>query len=415
MFLPFFIQLKAAKLPVTLREYLTMLEALDADLVTYDVEGFYYLSRSALVKDERHLDRFDRVFARILQGRGGGFRRGRGRRHPRPARGLAAQARREAPERRGKAARRSAGRLRQADGDAARAAGEAGKAPSGRLEDGSAPPAPRPSAPMATTPRACASARTKAATGARSRSGTSASSAISTTASSSAPATSRWRCKRLRRWVREGAAEELDLPGTIRATAEHGWLDVKTRPERRNAVKVLLFLDVGGSMDDHVKIVEELFSAARSRVQASGALLFPQLPLRGRVAGQPPRATAQMPDGGGAAHLSVRTTRCIFVGDAAMSPCEIVQPGGSVEHWNAEPGEVWLQARAGALQAQHLAQPSCRAGLALHAVHADDPADHGRAHVCAHAWRPRRGHEGTLTLICSGPSRRPPAFPSSGG
>ena len=94
--------------------------------------------------------------------------------------------------------------------------------------------------------------------------------------------------KRLRRWAREGAAEELDLDGTIRATAEHGYLDVKTRPERHNAVKVLLFLDVGGSMDPHIKVVEELFSAARSEFKHLEYYYFPQLPLRRRLARQSP-------------------------------------------------------------------------------------------------------------------------------
>ena len=93
--------------------------------------------------------------------------------------------------------------------------------------------------------------------------------------------------KRLRRWVREGADEELDLPGTIHSTAEHGYLDVKTRPERRNAVKLLMFFDVGGSMDDHIRIVEELFSAARAEFRQLEYLLLPQLPVRRRVEGQP--------------------------------------------------------------------------------------------------------------------------------
>ena len=94
--------------------------------------------------------------------------------------------------------------------------------------------------------------------------------------------------RRLRRFARTGAPEEFDLDGTIHETAHKGYLDVQLRPERRNAVKVLLFLDVGGSMDWHVEIAEELFSAARARVQALRALLLPQLPLRARVEGEPP-------------------------------------------------------------------------------------------------------------------------------
>ena len=147
--------------------------------------------------------------------------------------------------------------------------------------------------------------------------------------------------KRLRRWARDGADEELDLDGTIRATAEHGYLDVKTRPERRNAVKVLLFLDVGGSMDPHIKVVEELFSAARSEFKHHGILLFPQLPLRRRLARQPPPLGRADPTWKCCAPMA-RITNASFVGDASMSPYEIAYPGGANEHWNAESGQVWL-------------------------------------------------------------------------
>ena len=148
--------------------------------------------------------------------------------------------------------------------------------------------------------------------------------------------------KRLRRWVREGAHEELDLNGTIRATAEHGYLDVKTRPERHNAVKVLLFLDVGGSMDDHVRIVEELFSAARTELKHLEYFYFHNCLYEGvwkdnrRRHGQ---QTATMD----VLHKYGPDYKVILVGDAAMSPWEIVQPGGSVEHWNDEAGEIWLR------------------------------------------------------------------------
>ena len=148
--------------------------------------------------------------------------------------------------------------------------------------------------------------------------------------------------KRLRRWVRQGAAEELDLPGTIRATAEHGWLDVQTRPERRNAVKVLLFLDVGGSMDDHVRVVEELFSAARTELKYLEYFYFHNCLYEGVWKDNRRRHAGTVPT------MDVINTygpdcKAIFVGDAAMSPWEIVQPGGSVEHWNAEAGEAWLR------------------------------------------------------------------------
>jgi hypothetical protein len=148
--------------------------------------------------------------------------------------------------------------------------------------------------------------------------------------------------RRLRRWARDGAAEELDLDGTIRATADHGWLDVQLRPERRNAVKVLLFLDVGGSMDPHVKVVEELFSAARSEFRHLKSYYFHNCLYEGVWTDNRRRWAAQTPT---AELLRTYGTdwRCIFVGDASMSPHEILQPGGANEHWNAEPGKVWLE------------------------------------------------------------------------
>jgi uncharacterized protein with von Willebrand factor type A (vWA) domain len=158
--------------------------------------------------------------------------------------------------------------------------------------------------------------------------------------------------KRLRNWARQGAADELDLNGTIRATAEHGYLDVKMRPERHNAVKVLLFLDVGGSMDPHIKVVEELFSAARTEFKHLEYFYFHNCLYEGVWRDNRRRWDAQTPT-----EEILRTYgsdyKCIFVGDASMSPYEIAYPGGANEHWNAEAGQVWLQ-RAREQWPQHL-------------------------------------------------------------
>ena len=147
--------------------------------------------------------------------------------------------------------------------------------------------------------------------------------------------------KRLRRWARDGASEELDLNGTIRATAENGYLDVKTRPERRNAVKVLLFLDVGGSMDPHIKVVEELFSAAKSEFKHMEHFYFHNCLYEGVWRDNRRRWNAQI----STAEI-LRTYgkdyKCIFVGDASMSPYEIAYVGGANEHYNPESGETWL-------------------------------------------------------------------------
>jgi uncharacterized protein with von Willebrand factor type A (vWA) domain len=148
--------------------------------------------------------------------------------------------------------------------------------------------------------------------------------------------------KRLRQWARTGAHEELDLDGTIRATAEQGLLDVKTRPERHNAVKVLLFLDVGGSMDDHVQVVEELFSAARAEFKHLEHFYFHNCLYEGVWRDNRRRWQEQMPTWE-VLHTYGGDYKCIFVGDASMSPYEILYPGGANEHWNAEAGETWLR------------------------------------------------------------------------
>ena len=148
--------------------------------------------------------------------------------------------------------------------------------------------------------------------------------------------------RRLRKFARQGAADELDLDGTIDATARNaGWLDLKLRPERRNAVKVLLLLDVGGSMDPHIKVVEELFSAARSEFKHMEYFYFHNCLYEGVWRDNRRRWDAQTPT-----HEILRTYgpdyRAIFVGDASMSPYEIAYPGGANEHWNPEAGSVWL-------------------------------------------------------------------------
>ena len=148
--------------------------------------------------------------------------------------------------------------------------------------------------------------------------------------------------RRLRRFAREGAADELDLDGTIRSTADKGYIDVQLRPERRNAVKVLLFLDVGGSMDWHVEAAEQLFSAARSQFKRLDHFYFHNCLYESVWKNNRRRNTERVPT------LDLinsyrRDYRVVFVGDASMSPHEIMAPGGSVEHFNPEPGRVWLE------------------------------------------------------------------------
>ena len=148
--------------------------------------------------------------------------------------------------------------------------------------------------------------------------------------------------RRLRKFARTGARDELDLPGTVRSTANNaGWLDLQLQAERHNAVKVLLLLDIGGSMDDHVRICAELFSAAKTEFKHLEQFYFHNCLYESVWKDNRRRDANRMPT----AEL-LRTYgadyRVVIVGDASMSPYEIIQPGGSVEHWNAESGEAWL-------------------------------------------------------------------------
>ena len=340
MFVPFFLSLKKAGVPVTLREYLTLLDGVEAGLSNHDVEAFYFLSRATLVKDERHLDRFDKVFGEVFKGvEAVGGEKGVDVAEL-PEEWLRKLAEKHLSDEE-KALVESLGgwdklmeTLRQRLEEqhkrhqgGSKMIGTAGTSPFGAY--GYNPEGVR----------------------------------IGQNESRHRRAVKVWdkrefrnlddtvelgtrnikvALKRLRRWVREGAAEELDLDGTIRATAEHGYLDVKTRPERHNAVKVLLFLDIGGSMDDHVRVVEELFSAARSELKNLEHFYFHNCLYEGVWKDNRRRHAERIPTLD-LIHTYGPDYKVVFVGDASMSPWEIIQPGGSVEHWNDEAGETWLR------------------------------------------------------------------------
>jgi hypothetical protein len=340
MFLRFFENLRSAGVPVSLREFLGFLEALKVGLSTYDIDAFYYLGRTIMVKDERNIDKFDRAFAATFDGLNDisaqdvldavdipeEWLRKLAEKHLSPEE----MAEIEALGGFDKLMETLKERLKDQEGrhqGGNKWIGTAGTSPFGAY--GYNPEGVR----------------------------------IGQKESRHQRATKVWdkrefrnlddsvelgtrnikvALKRLRRWAREGAAEELDMSGTIRATAENGYLDVKTRPERHNAVKVLLFLDVGGSMDPHVKLVEELFSAARTEFKHLEYYYFHNCLYEGVWRDNNRRWNAQTP-----MHEVMRTYgpdyKCIFVGDASMSPYEIAYPGGANEHWNAEAGQVWLE------------------------------------------------------------------------
>lgn len=339
MFLTLFCNMRDARLPVSLREYLMLLDAMKASLVLYDIDGFYYLARSALIKDERNLDRFDQVFAHTFKGLENVSLADVVERMDLPAEWLRKNLEKTLTEAE-KAEIEALGgferlmetlreRLKEQQGrhqGGSKWIGTGGTSPFGAY--GYNPEGVRIGQEESRHQRAVK------VWDKREFKNLDDSVELGTRNIKVA-------LKRLRNWARDGAEEELDLNGTIRATAEHGYLDVVTRPERRNAVKVLLFLDVGGSMDPHIKVVEELFSAARAEFKHLEYYYFHNCLYEGVWRNNRRRWTEKIPT------WDVLNTygpsyKCIFVGDASMSPYEIAYAGGANEHFNEEPGAIWL-------------------------------------------------------------------------
>lgn len=336
MLLQFFTALREAKVPVTLREFLTLLGALDRDLAEKRVEDFYLLARTALVKDERNLDRFDRVFGTVFKGiESLGEAMAPAAIPEEWLRKLAEKYLTDAEKAELQALgwdklfetlKQRLAEQRERHQGGGKWIGTGGTSPFGAYgynpegvrigQDGNR----NFRAVKVWDKREFKDLDDTVELGTRNM---------------------RVALRRLRRFARTGAADELDLDGTIRETAAKGYLDVKLRPERRNAVKVLLFLDVGGSMDWHVALAEELFSAARSEFKHFEHFYFHNCPYERVWRENRRRHDETLP------LLDVLRTyppdyRVVFVGDASMSPYEIAMAGGSVDHWNEEPGEVWL-------------------------------------------------------------------------
>ena len=337
MFTNLFFELRKAQVPVSLREYLTLLDAVALGLGNYSVDDFYYLSRSALVKDERHLDKFDRVFGHVFQGLEllneifgeeipeewlrkmaelnltdeekaeieamGGWEK------------LMEELKKRLEEQKG----------RHQGGN--KWIGTAGKSPYGAYgynpegvrigQDGNR----NFSAVKVWDKREFKNLDDSVELGTRNI---------------------KMALRRLRKFAREGAEEELDLPDTIRSTAKQGWLDIKMVPERHNSVKVLIFFDVGGSMDPHVKVCEELFSACRTEFKHLEYFYFHNC-LYDHVWKDSRRRHSDPMETWDVLHTYGSDYKVLFVGDASMSPYEIVMAGGSVEYWNEEAGQVWLE------------------------------------------------------------------------
>ena len=338
MMTEFFFKLRKAGLPVTLTEFLTLLEALNQRVTAHGVEEFYYLARAALVKDERHYDRFDQVFGSHFKGLETLFDETIG--AAVPVEWLRKLAELTLSEEDKQWIESLGGWEKLMETFAKRMAEQEGRHQGGNKWIGTA----------GTSPYGAYGYNPE---GIR----------IGQETSRHRRAVKVWdrrefrnlddtvelgtrnikvALRRLRRFAREGAARELDLDDTIRSTARNaGYLELKMIPERHNAVKVLLFLDVGGSMDDHVRVCEELFSAARNEFKHLEYFYFHNMVYEGLWKDNRRRYTEKTDT------MTVLNTfghdyKLILVGDATMSPYEITYPGGSIEHFNPEAGDVWL-------------------------------------------------------------------------
>jgi uncharacterized protein with von Willebrand factor type A (vWA) domain len=346
-------QLRAAGIGVSVTEYLTLLGAMKANVAGYSVDDFYYLSRATLVKDERHLDRFDRVFAHVFRGL------------EKPE-GVAPQdipeewlrlvsekllspeemARIDAMggfEKLMETLRQRLEEQKERHQGGNKWIGTGGTSPFGAY--GYNPEGVRIGQKESRHRRAVKvwDKREFRDLDGDIELGT---------------RNMKIALRKLRRFARQGAPTELDLNGTIHATASNaGSLELRMVPERHNAVKILLLLDIGGSMDDHVRTSEQLFSAVRSEFKHLEHFYFHNCVYE-RVWKENRRRDETSLSTFDLLRTYGRDYKLIFVGDATMSPYEILQPGGSVEHWNAEAGKVWLERLTGHFRKNAWLNPS---------------------------------------------------------
>ena len=342
MFMRFFTELRQAKVPVTLKEYLMLMEGLDKMVIGRSVEDFYYLSRAALVKDEKNIDKFDQVFGHVFKGL---EQMGSDVTVDIPAEWLKKLSESFLTEEEKKQIEAMGGfdklmemlaqrmKEQQEEGEGGKGdksgdkgVGKGGTGPFGA--DGYHPEGIRVGqdkgrhgkAIKVWDKREYKNLDDQVELGTRNI---------------------KVALRRLRKWVREGSQDELDMSGTIKGTAEKGYLDIQMRAERRNKISVLIFFDIGGSMDSHIKVCEELFSAARSEFKNMEFYYFHNC-LYESVWKDNRRRHAEKLNTWDIIHKFPHDYKVIFVGDATMSPYEITYPGGSVEHWNEEAGAIWM-------------------------------------------------------------------------
>jgi uncharacterized protein with von Willebrand factor type A (vWA) domain len=336
MFFSFLDELRAAGIPASLKEHLVLLEALDRDVIERTPENFYFLARATFVKDEGLLDRFDQVFAKVFKGIASSY-------------GVAPA---EIPEDWLKAvaekfltpeemaAIQSLGSWDEImEALKARLAEQEGRHQGGNKWIGTGGTSPFGNGGY--NPEGVRiGGESKQGRALKVWEGREYRNLDNT--KELGTRNIKIALRRLRRFAREGAADELDLDATIEGTARQGWLDIRMRPERHNAVKLLLFLDIGGSMDPFVKLCEELFSAATAEFKNLEFFYFHNCLYEGVWKDNKRRFTERTPTWD-VLHKFGHDYKLVLVGDAAMSAYEITHPGGSVEHFNEEPGAVWMQ------------------------------------------------------------------------
>ena len=348
MFMRFFTELREAKVPVTLKEYLILMEAMDKEIIDRSVDDFYYLSRAVLVKDEKNNDRFDRVFAHDFNGLE--KTAGEGLIADLPAEWLKRlsdkfltdeeKAQIEAMGGFEKLMEELAERMKRAQQEEGDGDGE-GKGKNGRNGQGDSPFGANGYHPEGVRIGQDKGRHGKAIKVWDKREYKNLDDSVELGTRNIKVA-----LRRLRKWVREGHPDELDMNGTIQGTSQKGYLDIQMRAERRNKISVLIFFDIGGSMDSHIKVCEELFSAARSEFKNMEFYYFHNC-LYESVWKDNRRRHAEKLNTIDVLHKFPHEYKVIFVGDATMSPYEITYPGGSVEHWNEEAGAIWLDRVSG--------------------------------------------------------------------
>jgi len=338
MLLPFFTALRDHKVPVSMKEWLHLMEAMDKGVTGRQVDDFYQLSRAVLVKDEKHYDRFDQAFGKAFKGL--------------ETVGAGEDLTTDIPEdwlklinekyltdeqkaeieamggwdklmetlkqRLEEQKERHEGGNKWIGTGGTSPFGHGGYNPEGVRIGG---PGRHGRAVKVWEKREFKNLDDSVELGTRNI---------------------KVALRRLRRFARTGAPDELDIDGTIDGTARQGWLDIQMRPERRNTVKVLIFFDIGGSMDGHIKMCEELFSAAKTEFKNLEFYYFHNCLYEGVWKDNRRRHAERIPTWD-LIHKYDSDWRAIFVGDASMSPYEITIPGGSVEHFNEEAGAVWMK------------------------------------------------------------------------